>query len=125
MLMSHAAPSGPTCMRRISSEALYVQDGPIALAGLQRETRYPNDARPRERRGTCLGQLEAVALAAGEHGELLLLVRPLEVEPGAVGAHVDLAAPEVQLLCSLPNLLIHLESPYKSGMHSRLAEHIR
>ena len=39
-----------------------------------------------------LGQVDAVALAAGQLADLLLLVGALEVEAGDVGAAVDLAA---------------------------------
>src|SRR5688572_13274597 len=39
-----------------------------------------------------LGQVHPVALSAGEHADLLLLVAALEVERGDVGPTVDLAA---------------------------------
>jgi hypothetical protein len=37
-----------------------------------------------------LGQMDPVALAAGEHADLLLLVRSLEVERGHIGPGVHL-----------------------------------
>src|SRR5579864_2372436 len=51
--------------------------------------------------------MHTVALAAGELAHLLLLVRPLEVEPAAIGAAVHLARPELELIEAAGNLLPH------------------
>ena len=45
-----------------------------------------------------LGQVHAVALAAREHADLALLVGALEVEAGDVGARVDLAVADLDVL---------------------------
>jgi hypothetical protein len=45
-----------------------------------------------------LGEVHAVALAAGERADLLLLVGALEVEPRHVGARVDLALADLDLV---------------------------
>ena len=45
-----------------------------------------------------LGQVDAVPLAAGEVGDLLLLVGPLEVERGDVGPRRDLALAQDDLV---------------------------
>src|SRR4051794_39722733 len=49
-----------------------------------------------------LGEVHAVALAAREHADLLLLVGALEVEGAAIGPGVDLALAEMEdLVCRL------------------------
>src|SRR5262249_39861440 len=45
-----------------------------------------------------LGKMHAVALAAGELADLLLLVGALEIERRAIGARIDLALAELQLI---------------------------
>src|SRR5262245_40698381 len=49
--------------------------------------------------------MDAVALAAGEVPDLLLLVRPLEVEPGDVGARGNFALAERHLIEASGKLL--------------------
>ena len=52
-----------------------------------------------------LGEMHAVALAARELADLLLLVRAAEVEQRAIGAAGDLAAAEIDLVLTVGNLL--------------------
>src|SRR6185437_5666111 len=52
-----------------------------------------------------LGEVHAVALAARERADLLLLVGALEVEGAAIGARVDLALAELELVETAGNLL--------------------
>ena len=50
--------------------------------------------------------MHAVALAAGEHADLLLLVGALEVEGAAIGAGIDLALAEIEHLVAARDLLV-------------------
>ena len=52
-----------------------------------------------------LGQVDAVALAAGERADLLLLVGAQEVEAGDVGARVHLRAAQLQVIAAAGDLL--------------------
>ena len=52
-----------------------------------------------------LGEMHAVALAARQHADLLLLVAALEVEGRAIGARVDLALAEVDHVVAAGDLL--------------------
>ena len=54
-----------------------------------------------------LGQVHAVALAAGQHADRLLLVGALEVERGDVGAAVHLAVAELDDVLAVGDLLEH------------------
>ena len=53
-----------------------------------------------------LGQVQPVALAAGEGAHLLLLVGAAEVEAGRVGPRVDRAAAELELVLAPGDLLV-------------------
>jgi hypothetical protein len=53
-----------------------------------------------------LGEVDAVALAAGQHADLLLLVGAVEVELADVGAGVDVAAADAEDLLTAGDLLI-------------------
>src|SRR3954471_3151787 len=55
-----------------------------------------------------LGQVHAVALAAGQGADLLLLVGALEIERRAVAARVDLALAQKNELVAAGNLLPHV-----------------
>ena len=54
-----------------------------------------------------LGEMHAVALAARELADLLLLVGAAEVEQRAIGAAGDLAAAEIDLVLPAGDLLPH------------------
>jgi hypothetical protein len=60
-----------------------------------------------------LGQMHAVALAARQHADLLLLVGALEVEGAAIGARIDLALAEIEDVVAagdfLPDVLLVVE----------------
>ena len=53
-----------------------------------------------------LGQVDPVALAAGQHADLLLLVGALEVERGDVGPAVDLPAADLEQVVAAGDLLV-------------------
>ena len=65
-----------------------------------------------------LRQMDAVALAAGEHADLLLLVGALEVEGAAIGARVDLALAEIEDVVPAGDLL--LDASCSASSESRL-----
>src|SRR6478672_8008409 len=52
--------------------------------------------------------MHAVALAARERTDLLLLIRPLEVEIGAIGARIHLALAEQDEILAARDLLPHV-----------------
>ena len=54
-----------------------------------------------------LGEVDAVALAAGERADLLLLVAALEVEGADIGARVHLALAELDDVLPVGDLLPH------------------
>ena len=54
-----------------------------------------------------LGQMDAVALAARQHADLLLLVGALEVEGAAIGARIDLALAEIEDVVAAGDFLPH------------------
>ena len=54
-----------------------------------------------------LGEMDAVALAAGELADLLLLVGAAEIEERAIGAARHLAAAEIDLVLPAGDLLPH------------------
>jgi hypothetical protein len=57
-----------------------------------------------------LGEVDAVALAAGQLADRLLLVGALEVEAGAVRPAVDLAVADLHVLDALGDLLVDVLS---------------
>ena len=50
--------------------------------------------------------MDAIALTAGEHADLLLLVGTLEVERAAIGPGIDFALAEIEDFVSARDLLV-------------------
>ena len=92
--MTTAQPAKPSSA---SSSARSVSTS-RSLVGSSSSSRLP----PRAQQ---LGQVHAVALAAGELADLLLLVGALEVEAGHVGARVHLAVADLDLVLAAGDLL--------------------
>jgi hypothetical protein len=88
----------PAKVERASSRARSVSTSRSLVGSSSRRTLPPSLS--------SLGQVDAVALAAGEHADLLLLVGALEVEGGDVGAAVDLALAELEVVGAAGDLLV-------------------
>ena len=69
------------------------------------------------------GEMHAVALAAGELADFLLLIRSLEIEGRRIGARIDLALAEREKLIAagdfLPDILLGIERVRAIGRHSQ------